>query len=300
MGTGVLKVATCQFAVGRNITRNARQICEFLRKAAKVKADIVHFPECALSGYVGIDFPSFDGYNWDLLKEETLKIMAMSGKLRLWVILGSTHRLTPDKNIRGQAEPNKPATQMAGKPHNSLYVINPQGKIIDRYDKRFCTKQDLRRLTPGSRFVFFVINGVKCSLLICFDLRFPELYRQLYKQGVNCIFQSFYNARQKGPSVHTHIMRQTMQCHAATNHFWVSMANASGYYSPYPSCIISPDGRIVRQLKANRPGIMVNTVDLSKKFYDPMADFRDMAIAGALSNAPEKINDPRSRNRTSL
>jgi predicted amidohydrolase len=280
---GKLKVATCQFVVGRNITRNAERIREFLHKAAKSKADIVHFPECALSGYVGTDFPSFAGYNWELLKEETLKIMALAAKLRLWVVLGSTHRL---------AEPNKP--------HNSLYLISLEGTIVDRYDKRFCTKQDLRRLMPGDHFVFFTINGVQCSLLICFDLRFPELYRQLYKQGVNCIFQSFYNARQKGPSVHTHIIRQTMQCHAATNHFWVSMANASGYYSPYPSCFIQPDGMIVRQLKANRAGMMINTVDLGKEFYDPMADFRDTAIAGALSNAPKVINDPRSKNRTSL
>ncbi len=288
----MLKIAICQFAVGKSIKRNGRQICELLHKAAKAKADIVHFPECALSGYVGTDFPSFAGYDWELLKEETLKIMALASKLGLWVVLGSTHRLTPDKSIRGQAEPNRP--------HNSLYLISPQGEIIDRYDKRFCTRQDLRRMTPGDHFVFFTINGVQCSLLICFDLRFPELYRQLYKQGVNCIFQSFYNARQKRPSVHTHIMRQTMQCHAATNHFWVSMANASGYYSSYPSCIIAPDGKIVRQLRANRPGIMVNTVDLSQKFYDPMAEFRDMAIAGALGNGPKVIKDPRSRNRTIL
>jgi predicted amidohydrolase len=278
-----LKVATCQFAVGRNITRNSERICEFLRKATKAKADIVHFPECVLSGYVGTDFPTFAGYNWELLKEETLKIMSLAGKLRLWVVLGSTHRLT---------EPNKP--------HNCLYLIGPDGKIYDRYDKRFCTRQDLRRLTPGDHFVFFTINGVQCSLLICFDLRFPELYRQLYKQGVNCIFQSFYNARQKGPSVHTHIIRQTMQCHAATNHLWASCANSSAYYSPYSSCFIQPDGRIVRQLKANRPGIMVNTVDLSKEFYDPMAGFRDMVIAGALSNGPKVIKDRRSRGKTSL
>jgi len=145
-----------------------------------------------------------------------------------------------------------------------------------------------------------VINGVKCSLLICFDLRFPEIYRQLYKQKVNCIFQSFYNARQKGPSVHTHIMRQTMQCRAATNHFWASCANSSGYYSPYPSCFIQPDGRIVKQLRQNRPGLMINRVDLSKKFYDPMADFRDMVIAGALSNGPKIIKDRRSRITTQL
>ena len=283
MTSGVLKVATCQFAVGRDIRRNARQICAFLQKVSKDGADIVHLSECALSGYVGTDFPSFAGYDWGLLKEETERIMSLAGKLGIWVVLGSTHRLT---------EPNKP--------HNSLYLINPKGKIADRYDKRFCTKGDLRRLTPGNRFVYFTINKVKCSLLICFDLRFPEIYRQLYKQKVNCIFQSFYNARQKGPSVHTHIMRQTMQCRAATNFFWISMANSSGYYSPYPSCFIQPDGKIVRQLRPNRPGLMVNTVDLSQKFYDPMADFRDMVIAGALSNGPKTIKDPRSINATLL
>jgi len=283
MADGVIKVVTCQFAVGASIKRNSKRICEFLRKAKGAKADIVHFSECALSGYVGTDFPNFEGYNWDLLKEETQKVMALAHELHLWVVLGSTHPLTG---------PNKP--------HNSLYLINPDGKIVDRYDKRFCTPGDLRRLTPGNRFVDFTINGVKCSLLICFDLRFPEIYRQLYKQKVNCIFQSFYNARQKGPSVHTHIMRQTMQCRAATNHFWVSMSNSSGYYCPYPSCFIQPDGKIVKQLSQNRPGLMINSIDLSKKFYDPMADFRDMAISGMLSNGPNDIKDPRSRNTTSL
>ncbi len=284
MAAGVLKVATCQFAVGESIKRNARQIHNFLVKAKKAKADIVHFPECALSGYVGADFGSFNGFNWQLLREETEKIMALAGQLGLWVVLGSTHRLT---------EPNKP--------HNSLYLIGPGGRLTDRYDKRFCTKYDLRRLTPGNRFVNFTVNGVKCSLLICFDLRFPELYRQLLKENVSCIFQSFYNARQKGPpSVHTYIMRQTMQCRAATNYFWVSMANSSGYYSPYPSCFIQPDGKIARRLRSNRAGLMVNTVDLSKKFYDPMANFRDMAVKGKFSNGPKTIRDPRSRNTTIL
>ena len=267
MAEGVLKIATCQFAVSDSITRNAKQICAQMQKAKKTGADIAHFPECALSGYVGFDFANFDGFDWELLKKETLKIMALAGKLKLWVALGSVHPLT---------SPNKP--------HNCLYLISPDGKIHDRYDKRFCVAGELRRFTPGNRFAFFTINGVKCTLLICFDLRFPEVYRALYKQGVNCVMQSFYNARQKGPSVHTHIMRQTMQANAATNHFWVSMSNASGYYSPYPSCFIQPDGVIVKQLKQNKPGIMVNTVDLNKKFYDPMAGFREIVISGKLSN----------------
>jgi len=271
MAKGILKIATCQFAVSASIKQNSAQIRRFLQKAKSSSADIVHFSECALSGYIGTDFATFDGYNWEMLKTETEKIISLAKRLKLWVVLGSTHRLSkPDK------------------PYNSLYLINPTGKIVDRYDKRFCTPGDLRRLTPGNKFVYFTVNGVKCSLLICFDIRFPEIYRALYKQGVNCVFQSFYNARQGGPSVHTHIMRQSMQCRAATNHFWVSMSNSSGYYSPYPSCFIRPDGVIAKQLRQNRAGLMVNKVDLKRKFYDPMAGFRDTAIAGKLDNNPKK------------
>jgi predicted amidohydrolase len=265
------------------VAQNARAIRRFLQKARKAEADIVHLSECALSGYAGADFPSFDGYDWVLLRNETQRIIALAGELGLWIVLGSTHPLTP---------PNTP--------HNSLYLINPEGKIVNRYDKRFCTSGDLEHYTPGNRFTTFDLSGIKCSLLICFDLRFPELYRELYKLGVQCIFQSFYNARQRGPSVHTQIMRQTMQCHAATNHFWVSMTNSSGYYSPYPSCFLQPDGVIAGQLRPNRAGMMINTVDLSRDFYDPMAGFREMIVAGKLTNGPGDLDDPRSRDVTVL
>ena len=283
MGKGTLRVATCQFPVSSSIRRNANNIRKYLRQAKKAKAEIVHFSECALSGYVGTDFPNFEGYDWELLKEETLGVMELAGELGLWAVLGSTHRLT---------KPNKP--------HNSLYLIDPKGKIVDRYDKRFGMPGDLRRLTPGNRFVHFTLKGIKCSLLICFDLRFPELYRELCRQGVQCVFQSFYNARQSGPSVHTHIMRQTMQCHAASNYFWVSMANSSGHYAPYPSCFIQPDGTIVSQAEPHRADMLVNTVDLGKKLYDPMAKSRPLALAGQLTNGPGDLDDPRSRNTTEL
>ncbi len=283
MKEGTLQIAACQFAVTESVKRNALAIRQFLKKASDAGAQIVHFSECALSGYASTDFPSFDGYDWDLLKDETLKIMTLAGELGLWVVLGSTHPLTG---------PNKP--------HNCLYLISNEGKIVDRYDKRFGTPGDLDHYTPGNRFVTFTLNGVVCSLLICFDLRFPELYRELYRQGVQCVFQSFYNARQQGPSIHTHIMRQTMQCHAATNHFWVSMTNSSGRYSPYPSCLIQPDGVIAAQLRPNRPGLFLGTVDLARDFYDPMTGFRELALAGQLTNGPGPIDDPRSADVTSL
>jgi len=265
------------------VGQNCAHICSFMRRASEEGADIVHFSECALSGYAGTDFESFAGYDWDGLRVQTEKVMALAGELGLWAAVGSSHRLN---------EPNKP--------HNCLYLIGPDGKIRDRYDKRFCTKMDLDNYTPGNRFVSFELNGVRCSLLICFDLRFPEIYRALYKEGVQCVLQSFYNARQNGPSVHSDIMRQTMQCRAATNYMWISMTNSSAWYCPYPSCFIRPDGKIVAQLQLHREGMMVNTVDLDKSYYDPMAEFRDMVIGGRLSNGPEEIDDPRSRDTKNL
>ena len=283
MAKGKVKIATCQFAVTASIRRNSSRIQKFMHAATKKHADIIHLPECAISGYAGTDLETLSAYNWQLLRSESEKIVSLAGQLGIWTILGSMHQLT---------EPNKP--------HNSLYLISPDGRLIDRYDKRFCTERDLLHYTPGDSFVYFDVNGVKCSLLICFDLRFPEIYRALRKENVECIFQSFYNARQKGPSVHTDIMRQTMQCRAATNYFWISMANSSGWYSPYPSCFIQPDGKIVKQLKNNRPGMMINTVDTNESYYDPSAPFREMAMTGKLTNRVKKISDPRSKNKCEL
>ena len=277
MSSGIFKAATCQFPVSSDIDYNARQIAGLARRAAEKGADIAHFSECALSGYAGTDFESFDNYNWPLLKERTLEIMALAHQLGIRLVLGSSHRLT---------EPNKP--------HNSLYLISPDGKIADRYDKRFCTEIDLANYTPGNRFVLFDINGVRCALLICFDLRFPEIYRALYKTGVRCIFQSFYNARQKGPSIHSEIMHQTAQAHAAINNFWISLSNSCAWFCPYSSCFIQPDGRIIDQLPEHTEGVAVSTVNLAETFYDPSAPYRDLAIDGILTNGPQVLDDPRS------
>ena len=283
MPAAKLKVATCQFAVSHSIPRNAQTITDFLTTAKKARAHIVHFPECALSGYPPVEFPSFADFDWPSLRATTEQIIAHAARLRLWVVLGSCHPLTAPH-----------------KPHNSLYLISPAGKIADRYDKRFCMPRDLDHFTPGDHFVTFTVNSIKCALLICFDLRFDELYRQLARKGVQLILQSFYNARQPGPSVHTHIMRQIIQCRAASYHSWISMANSSAPHSPYPSSFITPEGQITNHLKPNRPGIMFNTIDPNQEFYTPAAPFRHLTDKNILHSGKTTTDDPRSQKRTAL
>jgi len=275
-----LRVATCQFSETYQPRRNAAIVRRYIAHAARRRADVVHFHEGCLSGYGGrIACP---GYDWAALREATDSVLDEARRRKVWVVLGSSHPLTPPH-----------------KPHNSLYLISPAGRIVDRYDKRFCTPGDLECYSPGDHFVTFKIHGIRCGMLICFDLRFPELYRELYKRSVRVLFQSFYNANTDGPSIHEHIMRQTVQAHAGINAMWISAPNSSRYYSNWPSVFVTPDGKIVGQLPRNKAGLMVNTVDFAKKYYDASAAFRDRAIRGVLHSG-RLVKDPRSRNRACL
>jgi len=208
----------------------------------------------------------------------TDSVIHTARKLKIWVILGSLHMLSGNN-----------------KPHNSLYVITPEGKVTDRYDKRFCTSTDLKYSSPGDHFVTFTINGVNCGLLICYDIRFPELYREYRKLGCDILFQSFYNARAEKGSIHPVIMPVSAQAHAATNYFHMSLTNSSAPES-WPCHFITPDGLIQNKLSDNVPGILISDVDLSVRYYDASREFRQDAMNGKL-NSGTTITDPRSANR---
>lgn len=279
--SGKLRIASCQFPVSPNISENLQWIEKQMIEAKLKKADIIHFPECALSGYAGVDLESYENFNWDELYRATDSVMTLAKKFKLTVLLGSIHRLSGNN-----------------KPHNSLYLISSTGELVDRYDKRFCTDGDLKFFTPGDHFVTFEINGVKCGLLICFDLRFPELYREYKKLGVDLIFQSFHNARQGKGSIHPVIMPVTAQAYAGVNFFYMSLTNSSSPQS-WPCHFITPDGLIKNRSTLNVPEVLISDIDLTDKYYDASKSFRMDAINGKL-NSGETVKDPLSADRKSL
>ena len=278
---GKLRIASCQFPISSNIKENLYWIEKQMIEAKLKKADIVHFAECALSGYAGVDMKSLDGFDWNELHLATDSVLTLAKKFKLWVVLGSMHKLSGNN-----------------KPHNSLYLINPNGEVVDRYDKRFCTEGDLEFFTPGDHFVIFDINGIKCGLLICFDLRFPELYREYRKLGTDLIFQSFHNARQGKGSIHPVIMHITAQAHAGINHFYMSLTNSSSPES-WPCYFITPDGLVKNKLEPNIPGVLISDLNIDDKYYDASKSFRMDAIKGKL-NSGETVIDSLSSNRKKI
>lgn len=277
--SGQLRVGTCQFAVSKDLRRNGRRILELTRAAADAGARVVHFPEAALSGYLGLDHADESTLDWGLLADLSRQVCEAAADLGVWVLLGSAHRVEA---------PNKP--------HNSVFVIDDKGQLVDRYDKRFCTTNDLEHYSPGDHRVCFEVDGVRCGVAICFDIRFPELYREYKSVDVHCVFQSNYDARGKGRSHFRHIMRQTMQTRCATNYIWMSATNSSAHYQSYASVFVQPDGRIASRLRDHRPGFMINTVDTTADLYDAAGPHRLRALQGAVGNGPPRF-DRRSLDR---
>ena len=141
------------------------------------------------------------------------------------------------------------------------------------------------------------MNGVRCGLLICYDVRFPELYREYHLDDVRLMLHSFHNARQSPDAIHPMIMPVSLQTRAATNNMFVSATNSCAPES-WPALLATPDGRIAARLPANKPGILMSLNDAERKFYDASAPYRRRAIQGTL-NSGETVDDPRSKNRRS-
>ena len=289
-----MRIATCQFSVEAQVAHNRLWALKQIDEAAEGGADVVHFSECALSGYAGVDIPDVSAIDWDELKAATRDIMAAARKRRVWVLLGSTHYL--DERT---------------KPHNCVYVINPKGEVVERYDKRFCTgvcgakpTLDLVHYTPGDRYVTFDVKGFRCGVAICYDYRFPELYRGYKQRGVELMFQSFHNARKSVVAdpkynIWKTIVPATMMCRAAENHFWVSANNSTTRPSKWGSFSVRPDGQIMGRLAVHRAGVLLTEVVRDKTLMDAPGPWRDAAIGGRLHSG-ELVDHPRSRDVTSL
>lgn len=283
-----LQVATCQFSIEPEIKHNRKEVLRLMRKAAESNADVVHLSECCLSGYAGVDIPDCGAIDWDELRAATRDIQTLAKELKQWVLLGSTHQLSEGH-----------------KPHNCVYVIDAKGKIVNRYDKRFCTGTggrkptlDLVHYTPGDRACVFKIKGVTCAVLICYDYRFPELYRDLKRQKVQAIFQSFHNARKTVVEDETYnvwktIVPATMSCRAAESYFWISANNSTTRPSRWGSFAVRPDGLITGQLPVHRSGVLMTEMEMSSDFFDAPGPWRMSAMDGQLHSG-RLVDDERS------
>lgn len=265
-----LRIAAAQLPVDLDVDRNAARIVELLARAKRARAQVVLFPEGALSGYAGVAPGSLAAFDWEALGAATERVADAARRHGLWVVCGTQHR----------------APAVRGKRFNSVVVIDPAGELVARYDKRLLARSEVALYRAGTRPVVVDLAGVRCGLLICHEWRYPELYREYQRLGAEVILQSWYDGgydaagwRREGAAL-SEVIPATVQGHAVCNHLWICGSNTSRRHSCFGGFVVRPDGQFLARQPRHRPGILVATLDTSAPIPDPSAHNRRRLLRG--------------------
>ena len=153
---------------------------------------------------------------------------------------------------------------------NRSFLIDRQGEIVARYDKIHMFDVDLangesyresRNFRPGEHAVVADLPWGRIGLSICYDLRFPALYRALAEAGASFIAIPAAFTKQTGEA-HWHIL---IRARAIENGCYVMAAAQGGMHENGRatfghSLIVDPWGRIVAE-GGTEPGVVMATID---------------------------------------
>ncbi|MFA4860563.1 nitrilase-related carbon-nitrogen hydrolase [Methanoregula sp.] len=139
----------------------------FIRHAAQSGASLICFPEQFATGWD----PKSDK-NTDTLFGYIVSALQKAARKNSIAILGS---------FREIADP---------RPKNTAIVIGREGDILATYAKMhlFSPAGEDRAFSPGSELGIFPLGPLTCGIAICYDLRFPELFRIYAQHGVQAVF----------------------------------------------------------------------------------------------------------------
>ncbi len=238
-----LRVAAIQMRSSRDLNENIAATKKHIAAAARDGVRVVVFPECSLTGYFDNDFMKH--FTRKQLADAERQVADACREHAIYAIIGMPCR-------EGE------------KLFNSAVVIDPAGKVIERYHKI-----QLAESWPdgGDHMAVFKIDGVPASIIICHDERYPELVRLPVLAGARLVF---YVSHESGIKSEKKIdpYRAQIQARAVENTVYVVQANAPANDdttgSHGQSRIIAPDGNIVEEAGMFDEQVVASTLDLTK------------------------------------
>ncbi len=251
------KVAAIQMASGPNVKANLAEAEKLIKIAVQQEAELVVLPEnFAIMGMnendkvkIAEEFGS--GLLQDYLKEQAVK-------QNIWLVGGTI----PLKS----KEP--------GKVFAACLLINPQGEVVSRYDKIHLfdvtieasneSYTESETISPGNSIVVVDTPFGRLGLAVCYDLRFPELFRAMVDQKMEiCALPSAFTSLTG--RVH---WESLLRSRAIENLSFMIAADQGGYHvggreTHGDSMIVDPWGQVLNRLP-HGTGVVVANIDLAK------------------------------------
>jgi predicted amidohydrolase len=285
---GVLKVAALQMRSATDPQGNARTFEEMVRDAAAQGARYIQSPE--MTGALVRDRETLRA---NLRSQAEDPIVATAARLALelgvWVHVGSTAIAVAE-----------------GKVANRALLFDPDGTLVTTYDKIHMFDVDLdsgeswresATYEPGCRAVVAPLDDARLGLAVCYDLRFPHLFRTQSMAGAEILTVPAAFTRQTGEA-HWHVL---LRARAIENGAFVIAAAQGGLHEDGRetyghSMIIDPWGRIVAEANHDEPAVLVAEIETAdsaaaRRKIPNLANARDFVLDAI---APAVVVDRRA------
>ena len=247
-----MKVACIQLSTGNNLQLNYSKTIFYTNNSIKNKADLIITPEATsliLDNKKDIQKKIYTMSNDPLINY----IKVLSKKHKKWILIGSLF-IKVKKTIR-----------------NRSVMINPDGKIeafydkINMFDVSLGNKekyQESKTFKSGKKIKTVNLPWGKLGMTICYDLRFPEIYRKLSEKNLKFITVPSAFTKTTGKKHWLVLLR----ARAIENFCYIFAPNQTGKNTKSRttfghSVIISPDGKILN-IKKSGVGIIYANIDL--------------------------------------
>ncbi|KQP51902.1 amidohydrolase [Methylobacterium sp. Leaf466] len=247
--------ACVQMRSGRDPAANRDAVVAGLREAAAAGADFVQTPE--MTSLVERGRENLFAKVRPQDEDETLAACREAARtLGIVVQIGSLAILNGDKVA------------------NRAFLIDAQGDITAAYDKLHLYDVDLPNgerwresaiYTGGACAVVAETPWAPIGLAICYDLRFPALYRALAEAGATILTAPACFTRQTGQA-HWHVLHRARAIE--TGSFMISAAQGGrhedGRETYGHSLIVDPWGKVLADAGNDAPGVILAEIDLSR------------------------------------
>ncbi|MCF2132921.1 MULTISPECIES: carbon-nitrogen hydrolase family protein [Burkholderiaceae] len=246
-------LAALQMVSTPDVSRNLQAAGELIAEAAAGGAQLVLLPEYfCFMGHRDADKLAVRETPGDGPIQQFLADAA--ARHRVWVIGGTLPLVAPE----------------SGRVMNTTLVFDPQGRAVARYDKihLFNFEKDdesfdeTRTIRPGTDVVAFDAPFGRVGLSVCYDLRFPELYRKLGDCALIVVPSAFTYT-----TGHAH-WEMLLRARAVENQCYVLAAAQGGKHENGRrtwghSMLVDPWGEVVA-VRADGAGVVAGTIDVRR------------------------------------
>ena len=232
-----MSIGAYQFPLSGHIADNMTRILSAADRAVRAGVDLLVFPECAVTGYPPLTLSSPADVDQPLLEQAHAQLQATAVRNRMHILTGTIVR-------RDESH------------YSAALLFAPDGTVTE-YDKRALWGWDRENFAPGDRDGLLRIGSFRVGVRICFEVRFPEYFRELYRAQTDLNIILFHDVSDRENPDRYDLIRGHIRTRAVENVCPVLAVNTSGPFQTAPTALFDASGKALCELVPGKEDLLI-------------------------------------------